>query len=331
MSSRVCASGLKRRSRRLMYLQGCSRRSRRSKSSVGPSGARAVSSPKSPIEVERCGRRPTVVGHLYRPCIAHDSCNRKHSSHLGSKPQSKQSRKQPSMVSLAEVAIVRVEAPWMKQPLDLSSWHVVLGKRFVKLSKMDPKISRLLLGEAPAKKRALTDTSIVEDLIKLRNAAVDKEVLANHAASTARAEEDLGVGTSQKRPDAKRRKIIEESLPPVLVIDVPGVGGGDGRAMSVLTASGQTAVSIELVAENIDFLHMVAEAQSSSKSEDAVEQKEAKEVSGVWWYPQKKAWRVKFAAEGKQKYKFFKPSNPEDPSDVRNAEVEARAFAMSQR
>lgn len=235
------------------------------------------------------------------------------------------------MVSLTEIEVLRVEAPWMKQPLDLSSWNTVLGKRFVKLSKMDPKISRLLLGEAPAKKRALSDTSIVEDLVKLRNAAVDKAVLANHAASTARAEEDLGVGTSQTLPDAKRRKIIEESLPQVLVVDVPGVGGGDGRSMSVLTASGQTAVSIELVAENIDFLHMVAEAQLSNLSKAATEQTEVNNVSGVWWYPQKKAWRVKFSVEGKLKYKFFKPSNPEDPSDVRSAEVEAKAFAMSQR
>lgn len=219
----------------------------------------------------------------------------------------------------------------MKQPLDLSSWSTVLGKRFVKLSKMDPKISRLLLGEAPAKKRALSDTSIIEDLIKLRNAAVGKVVLANHGPSTARAEEDLGVGASPNLPDAKRRKIIEESLPRVIVVDVPGVGGVDGRSMSVLTASGQTSVSIELLAENIDFLHVVAEAQLSINSKDATEQTEAKDVSGIWWYPQKKAWRVKFVAEGKSKYKLFKPSNPEDPSDVRSAEVEAKAFAMSHR
>lgn len=235
------------------------------------------------------------------------------------------------MASLTEVAIVRVEAPWMKQPLDLSSWTMVNGKRFVKLSKTDPKVSRLLVGEAPAKKRALSDTCVVEDLVKLRNAAVDKAVLANHAASAARAEEDLGVGTSHKRLDAKRRKIIEESLPQQIVIEVPGVGGGDARSMSVLTASGQTAVSVELVAGNIDFLHMVAEAQLSSNSKEEAEQTEAKDVSGVWWHIEKRAWRVKYTADGKDKYKFFKPSNPEDPSDKANAAAEAKAFALSQR
>lgn len=247
------------------------------------------------------------------------------------------------MVSLTEVAVIRVEAPWMKQALDLSSWTMVDGKRFIKLSKMDPKISRLLLGEAPGKKRGLSDTNIVEELVKLRNAAVDKAVMAKYSASTSKAEEDLGVGTSEKLLDAKRRKIVEESLPKHIDIDVPGVGGSEGYSLSVLTVAGQVVVSVELVAESINFLHKVVETQlsNSSKAEASSsqaeaeqqpeEQPEAKPASGVWWYPQKKAWRVKYMVEGKQKYKFFKPSDSQDPVVVANAEAEAKAFAVSMR
>lgn len=235
------------------------------------------------------------------------------------------------MASVSEVQLVRVQAPWLKQPLDISQWSVINGKRYMKLAKCDSKVSRMLAGEAPSKARALTDTSIIAELQKLRNVAAESLLQDTMSAATSgTTEDDLGLDASE--PGAKRRKVLEESLPEEITIKAPPIGDHAGLDMSVATALGTEPLQFELVGENIDYLRAAFGAQSGHQPKAEGSTSSGKEAAlGVWWHPGKEAWRVRYPSDGKYKYKFFKPSRPKDQASISEAEEEAKAFARAQR
>lgn len=71
------------------------------------------------------------------------------------------------------------------------------GGRFLKLMKADRRVTRLLMGESPSKKRHLADTSILETLRQVRNETVQN--MLNTSTHTAPAE-DLGLDAGEQRP-----------------------------------------------------------------------------------------------------------------------------------
>jgi len=237
-----------------------------------------------------------------------------------------------TMAVVNEVTALRVEAPWLKSPFEFASWSVIDTKSFMKVTKSDPKIVRLLVGEAPGTKRVLTESSFVEDLVKLRNAAVDAAVRDNHNATKDEDQDDLGL--DDEGPSQKRRKTLEANLPPTIDIEAPEVGEVPGLTMTVATASGSEPLMVELVAANLDYLHAAtkshtdrASASNAEGNESAVAKKST--VASVWWQAAKNSFRVKFSVGGKDKYKFFKASDPDDAGSIATAKAEAEAFAKA--
>lgn len=224
---------------------------------------------------------------------------------------------------------MEVVAPWIKQPFQLSTWLEINGFKFIRCVKTDPKLHRLIMGEAPGKKRTLTATSVVEDIRALRNAAVEAET-RKIAAAPGDGKEDLGIDEEEPLP-SKKMRVLNAALPRMINIEVPGVAGHPPMMMRVATGLPSDSLWVELSAENINYLRAAVEAQldTGSASARAIPQSSS---AGVHWVKSKASWRVRFTnEEGAERAKMFKASAPDDEEAIQEAAKKAEEFAASVR
>lgn len=90
--------------------------------------------------------------------------------------------------------------PWVADGVDIREVMEVSGRKFIKVTKSNPRIERLLTGKAAGQHRQLTRTTIIETLTALRNAKRE-EFLTMDTSDCAK--EDLGLD-EQSEPTVKR-------------------------------------------------------------------------------------------------------------------------------
>ena len=241
-----------------------------------------------------------------------------------------------SMTSIKEVRYLEISAAWLKQPVQISEWQEEEGARFLKCMKADRRVTRLLIGESPSKKRFLADTSILETLRQVRNDTVKN--MWKQTTNTAPAE-DLGLDEGEQ-PPPKRMKHLMSSVPKVLTVHAPDVGNSGAQAMRVLAGVGADPLWIELIPANLDYLHAAATHQAATTTDDevisaasAVPAVATNASRGVYWYAQKGAWRVEYSdpETGKTRYKFFRPEQPDNEQSKAMAAKEATEFREQHR
>lgn len=159
-------------------------------------------------------------------------------------------------------SVMFVSAPWLDTPMMLDGAVEVEGKFFIKLPKADAKTIKFLTGKGVGRSRVLTGTTIIETLVKLRNERYSDLCSNADKGQSGEAADDLGLDA----PDPKRLKHMDSVLPKALVITCPAVEGVDSVDISVLAATGQSPLAIEIGPVAIDYLHNVIERQLDAKS-----------------------------------------------------------------
>ncbi len=212
-----------------------------------------------------------------------------------------------AMSTCVQQTTISVSAPWLNQPVALTDLQEVEGKMFVKVTKGCNRIARILTGTSIGKARKLSSTDILETMQRLRNqkqAAICKE---RAEQQTEKAAEDLGMDAA---PDPKRLKTLASVLPPTVSIMAPALQGHECLQMTVLTASENTPIFLEVNSENIDYLHaafMEQEEKPPAHDHDA-----RGRPRGVHWCRTKQSFRVSYTEDGKTRQKYFKPDSCEE-------------------
>ena len=217
-------------------------------------------------------------------------------------------------------------------PVFVLHWQLVDDKRYIKVTKSDSKIVRLLVGQCSGKARLLTTTTIIEDIIKLRD-QVRQELLEKDQSNNNNNNKDLGIDAPQTR---KRRKSSgEDDLPETVCVTAPAVGDVASQPMRVIT--GQQSLSplwVELTVDNIEYLRACVGVQSSNSSAKRTEEDsdDAADMpnpgSGIIWSQQRCAYRVRYKVDGKLKCKDFRASS-NSASDRSEAAQNAAEFKAS--
>lgn len=230
------------------------------------------------------------------------------------------------MACIKEVTVLELSAEWLRAPMQLEDWVTVGERKYFKLRKTDPKIERALCGEAPGKRRRLTNTTIVEDLTKLRNEA---HARASREVERGNVEDDLGF--DDEVPPAKKPKRSKVHLPDTLEIEAPPQGASEGPKLRALTASGFEPLWLELSETAINYLRAAVVAQMADETPKGAPAKTHPSPSlGVYWCASKGAWRIRFTEGGKLKTRFFKPEDADDETSVAAAAAEASACLQEQ-
>ena len=225
------------------------------------------------------------------------------------------------MAFVSQQTVMSVSAPWLAQAVVLHELVEADGKFFAKVTKGCNKMARILSGSSISKERVLSNTDILETLVRLRNkrhAELCKASLDKQAGR----EEDLGLDAA---PPTKRCKQIAPVLAPTMEIMAPELGGDGSIKMSVITASGSSPLLVEMNGDNINYLHNACVVQMETKplaekSLDCVAR-----PRGVVWVESRGAFRVNYKEGGRPRQKYFKPESASD-DDQQVAIERARGF-----
>ena len=233
-----------------------------------------------------------------------------------------------AMACLTQLVTISVTAPWLDVPVQLAPLDEIEGRFFFRIAKCCNKTVRLLTGRSIGKSRALSSTTIVEELQKLRNTKYLELCAEAEKKQMSAAEDDLGMDA----PDPKRAKKLQSfssTLPPIIDIDAPTYDHIKGVTLSVVAAGDASAMSVEVTADTIDYLHGVVKIQVGSTSEtadgDEGDEDSPERPRGVIWNVSKRAYKVKYMENGKKREKYFKPQTLSDVDKAASVE-EAREF-----
>ena len=165
------------------------------------------------------------------------------------------------MVSVEDA--IGVVVPGSPLPIFVHPIQQVGFRKFIKLAKGDHKIIRLLSSSSSPYERALTNTTIIEDLIDLRNKR--RHELLNPPNSEK--QEELGIDSASS---CKRPKVSDMMLPEVVELKVPAIGSASATNMLVLLTKPGTPLSIEATSDNIEYLRAAIAEQISDTASPKV-------------------------------------------------------------
>lgn len=229
------------------------------------------------------------------------------------------------MACLTQQVSFTVKAPWLDVPVQLAPVDEVEGRYFFKIAKTCNKTTRLLTGRSIGKTRALTHTKVIEHLQKLRNDKCQELITEAEKKQSGEADDDLGLDV----PDPKRMKKLTCTLPAIVDIELPTYNNISGISMSLMAASGNAAVAVELTDSNINYLHDIVKNQLADHPAADEDEDEEDTVPhrprGVQWCEAKSAYRVKYADGDKKREKYFRPKSMNEADKVAAVE-EARDF-----
>ena len=200
-------------------------------------------------------------------------------------------------------------------PVILKHWVESDGSKFVKITKSDTAVIRLLTGHGVGTSRSLARSDIIESLITLRNTKSD-ELLKESMSATSRAADDLGQQTEHPRLQAKRMRRAYDALPEVVEIEAPAFKDVGSIHMNVLRQRPDQPLWVELTPENLDYLRSYVTAQiddgsvkmqvpGANRPEDA----EVSPATGVVWAEKRSRFRVRYKEDGEKHTKDFNQSS----------------------
>jgi hypothetical protein len=246
------------------------------------------------------------------------------------------------MVSIEDSLCVYL--PDSQLPVFLHPVQIVSGHKFVKVAKGDHKVIRLLSNQSSSCSRGLTKTTVIEDLIALRNQK--RQELLHRRPEENQRRESLGIDS----PAPKRSKVSEASLPTIVELEVPAIGDAGSTSMRVLMAKPGTPLFIEATNSNIDYLRAAVAAQiplgehsgcdgeqqreTNSSTENGAHWDSSEQVAvpnagpGISFVKVRQAYRVRYKEDGQVKWKDFRSASLE-AHDLFEASQKAKAFQQT--
>ena len=240
----------------------------------------------------------------------------------------------------AVVDSLTVTTPELPSGVTFLHWEVVAGRKYIKLAKSDPKIIRLLTNHGHGNERSLAHTSIIEELIKLRNERRSKLMEENKqsaAAAAGKPQEDLGLDLDiDAQLPAKRSKTLQVALPEVIDLQTPAREGVDAIVMSVMLGSPTSPLWVELSTQNVDFVrnYVASEIEAGdikrSRAKDRPEdERVVPPAPNVVWAWDRGSFRARVKNDdGRVKFKDFKPESMSS-DDLSVAGTSAARFAAA--
>ena len=157
---------------------------------------------------------------------------------------------------------VRVSAPHMKKVAVLPCVKKSEGENvstYVKIAKADYEVYHLLGIEVIPLDRTLSKSTIIEQLIALRE---ERRQELNEKGETGESNyiEEASIFATQR----KKRPADKSALPDVISIDAPTVGDVEGITMKVMMGKSREPLNIELTRENVLYLAKVSQQQIES-------------------------------------------------------------------
>jgi hypothetical protein len=207
-------------------------------------------------------------------------------------------------------AILHVRAPWVPDGVDIRDVVEVAGIKFIKLTKTNPRIVRLLTGQSHGTKRP--DISIIDTVVKLRN-ATRAELLAR--AMSDRDGGDVGDLGLDSQPQGKRAKTLAIVLPEIVEIRVPG----STTSIKVMMTPPYSPLWVEGSQQTINILHSFTGGVDDDDDDRTPENSHGKVV----WCSGRNAFRVRWLDDSKVKTKDFRAA---DEASKAQAEIEAKNF-----
>ena len=201
------------------------------------------------------------------------------------------------------------------KPVILKDYLECDGSKFIKITKSDSAVVRLLTGHGVGVSRNLARSDIIESLITLRNSKSD-ELLKESMSGGSGATDDLGKQVEQPRLYAKRMKRAASALPEVLEIRAPAFKDVESVNMNFLRQRPDQPLWVELTPENLDYLRAYVSAQiedgsvkiephGAARPEDA----ETARAPGLVWSTNRLRFRVRYTDDDGEKHtKDFKES-----------------------
>ena len=170
------------------------------------------------------------------------------------------------------------------------------GCTFWKILKSDHAVARLITGQSDSKKRPLKSTSVIEDIITLRNEKIEE------MSKSPGAQHDLGIDDDDdaERPTKMIRKSLE-SLPKIVTIDTKQYGTIESRRLRVRAGLAKDPLWLELVPDVISYLIDVCDIQIKNPMSQYNGSVDKSKVKGVYFDKRRKSWRAQ-RPDGKQKY-----------------------------
>ena len=209
-------------------------------------------------------------------------------------------------------AILHVRAPWVPDGVDIRDVVEVAGIKFIKLTKTNPRIVRLLTGQSHGTKRP--DISIIDTVVKLRN-ATRAELLAR--AMSDRDGGDVGDLGVDSQPQGKRAKTLAIVLPEIVEIRVPG----STTSIKVMMSPSHSPLWVEASPLTINSLHSLAGCADGVGDDHHIDNSPASLHGKVIWCSERNFFRVRWLGNGKVKTKDFKAT---DEASKAQAEIEAK-------
>ncbi len=209
-------------------------------------------------------------------------------------------------------ATLHVRAPWVPDGVDIRDVVEVTGIKFIKLTKTNPRIVRLLTGQSHGTKRP--NISIIDTVIKLRN-ATRSELLAR--AMSDRDGGDVGDLGLDSQPQGKRAKTLAIVLPEIVEIRVPG----STTSIKVMMTPPYSPLWVEGSQLTINILHSLTGGVDDDDDDHTrtLENSHGKVV----WCLSRTAFRVSWLHDSKVKTKDFRAA---DEASKAQAEIEAKNF-----
>ena len=212
---------------------------------------------------------------------------------------------------------ITVQAPWLHgRGVTLQSWVQVGDAKFLKVTKADPSVVRLLTGHGIGDSRQLARTDLIEKMMAKREEK--REQLLADAVNSIElpAKDDLGLDA----PLPKRRRLAG-AMPEIVSIVAPGhltMCGIECRVL--LGAHPLSPLMVEITESNLNYMRdfvksQIDEGKTHVERPGAAVPQEDKVVSpasGVMWAWDRGAFRAKYKSEdGKFHWKDFRPSEHE--------------------
>lgn len=192
---------------------------------------------------------------------------------------------------------VHIAAPWLAGGITIRDVQHVDGQPFFKVAKCDHRIQRLVTGKGNGEARHLTHTTIIEDLIELRNSS-RSELLKSYANEAEGAKDELELDD-----DGADKRNFAHMLPECVVVLAPARGDAAACSMKVLLMQPNRPLWLELSSTSIHYLYQAVSGQAP------VEQASKKaRLQSKSWDKARRAFRVKYIDEsGKKRQKDFRP------------------------
>jgi hypothetical protein len=185
------------------------------------------------------------------------------------------------------------------------------GLRFFKVKKTDSRIQRLLSGHGNRCTRPLTSTSIVEDLIELRNTrriALLTEYASDLEVDGAKEELELDGGCAKP-------KDMSNLLPDAVDIICPANGDIAAVTLKVLMQHPHCPLWLELSASSIEYLHRVVIDQTNVDKPLAKKARHDVPKTKPYWDKHRGAFRVRYQGGPDVQTKSIKDFRPSSSSD----------------